>query len=200
MEKTNIRVLGLVFFVIVSAFAFPFEAEAAGPWKGQIVDRETGKPLEGVVVLAVWTKCGFIVMDGCAEYGDCEEAVTGQEGRFVIQARWYFSLFRPFSSLKGPAFYIFKAGYGRWQFQGYDTWSKDALESEEQRKKAWKQFEGEGVVLELPVLKTRNERLKFLGHVEAPGDIPDDRIPKYLQTYSQERVNLGLTPSRRGKK
>jgi hypothetical protein len=31
-------------------------ATAEGPWKGQVVDKETGKPLEGVVVLAAWYK------------------------------------------------------------------------------------------------------------------------------------------------
>jgi hypothetical protein len=31
-------------------------ATAAGPWKGQVVDRENGKPLEGVVVPAAWYK------------------------------------------------------------------------------------------------------------------------------------------------
>lgn len=182
----------VAFFAIAGAFAFPAVVEAAGPWKGQIVDKETGKPLDGVVILAVWTKCGLIVMDGCAEYGDSEEVVTGPDGRFAIQARRYFSLFHPFSSLKGPEFYIFKAGYGRWQFQGYDTWSKDALESEEQRKKAWKRFEGERAVLELPPLKTRKERLQFLSH--PGGEIPKERIKRYLEALDQERINLGLQP------
>ena len=31
-------------------------ATAAGPWIGQVVDRETGNPLEGVVVLPAWYK------------------------------------------------------------------------------------------------------------------------------------------------
>lgn len=31
--------------------------EGSGPWKAQIVDAETGQPLEGVVVLASWIKC-----------------------------------------------------------------------------------------------------------------------------------------------
>lgn len=188
------RMAGLMFVVFVGTFAFPLEAGAAGPWKGQIVDKETGKPLEGVVVLAVWRKCGFIVMNGCAGYYDSEEIVTGPDGRFVIQPRRSFLFFPPLRPLKGPDFYIFKPGYGRWQFQGQERWSKDALESEEQRKQAWKQFEGEGIMLELPRLKTREERLQFY---QSPGRTPSGNVPphqmkRWKDADDAERAYLGF--------
>jgi hypothetical protein len=137
-----------------SPFVYEPDAMAAGPWKGQIVGKETGKPLEGVVVLASWyraysTPGGW----GGAGYYASEEVVTDASGRFTIQSRQTWTL-NPFSAIKGPEFYMFKPGYGRWQFQGQDRWSKDALESEEQRKQAWTKFEGDGVVLELPKLST----------------------------------------------
>jgi hypothetical protein len=185
------RVFGL-FFVLVSFLAFRPITEAAGPWRGQIVDSETGKPVEGVVVLAVWRKCGFIVMNGCAAYYDSEEVVTGPDGHFVIHPRRAFVIFPPLRSLKGPDFYIFKPGYGQWKFQGQESWSKDAIEREEQRKQAWRQFEGEGIVIELPQLKTREERLRFLSH--PGGEIPKERIKRYLSALDQERMNLGLQP------
>lgn len=175
-----------------SLFIHEFDAVAAGPWKGQIVDKETGKPLEGVVVLASWYKAystpgGW----GGAGYYDSEEVVTDDNGRFIIQSRQTWTL-NPFSTIKGPEFYIFRPGYGRWQFQGQDRWSKDALENEEQRKQAWKKFEGDGVVLELPKLSTREERLRFLNRPS--GEIPDDKMQKFLKALDQERVNLGLKP------
>jgi hypothetical protein len=184
--------MAVAFSVIITALAILLKGEAVGAWKAQVVDKDNGKPLEGVVVLAVWRKCGFIVMDGCAEYYDSEEVVTGPDGRFAIQPRRYFAIFPPLHSLKGPDFYIFKPGYGQWKFQGQETWSKDAIESEEQRKQAWTQFEGKGVVLELPALKTREERLRFLRH--PGGEIPKERITRYLSALDQERNNLGLQP------
>jgi hypothetical protein len=167
-------------------------ATAAGPWKGQIVDKETGKPLEGVVVLATWYKAhsthgGW----GGAGYYDSEEVVTDTEGHFIIQSKQTWTI-NPFSSIKGPEFYIFKPGYGQWQFEGQDRWSKDALESEEQRKQTWQKFVGEGVKLELPRLTSRDARLQFL---KRPGDeIPSDRMTKYLEALDRERINLGLKP------
>ena len=45
--------LGAAAFVTVSV---PACVEAAGPWRGPIVDVETQEPLEGVVVLASWER------------------------------------------------------------------------------------------------------------------------------------------------
>ena len=42
--------------LLMAGVCFPAMSESAGPWKGQVVDKETGKPLEGVVVLARWEK------------------------------------------------------------------------------------------------------------------------------------------------
>jgi hypothetical protein len=185
------RLLAVLFPLFMGALALPVETEAVGPWKGQIVDKETGKPLEGVVVLAVWSKCGFIIMDGCAAYYDSEEVVTGSDGRFEIQPR-RFSFFSP--PTRGPRFHIFKPSYGRWKFKGQDAWSEDGVIRTEQEKEARKQFESkEGVVLEVTSLKTRKERLKFLTGL--PGEVPKERVKRYLAALDQERINLGLPPA-----
>jgi hypothetical protein len=88
--------------------------------------------------------------------------------------------------------YIFKSGYGQWQFQGQDQWSKDVLESEEQRKQAWQKFVQAGVTLELPRLTSRDDRLRFLSRPS--GEIPSEKIPKYLEALDRERISLGLKP------
>ncbi len=36
--------------------ALPTLAQAAGPWRAQVVDAETGQPLEGVAVIGVWQR------------------------------------------------------------------------------------------------------------------------------------------------
>jgi hypothetical protein len=167
--------------LVTSLLPFVSSAEAAGPWTGQVVDKETATPLEGAVVLAVWRKCGFIVMDGCAEYYDAEEVVTGPDGRFVIQPRRWLGIFPPFSPLKGPDLYIFKPSYGQWEFQsGSDEEGRKNLENKE------------GAVLVLPKLKTRQERMAFLTE---PGlEIPKEKMKNYLLALDRERINLGLEP------
>jgi hypothetical protein len=188
----------LLALVVPVAMLSPRESQAAGPWKAQVLEAETGKPLEGVVVLAVWYR-RYTSPGGWAGggYYASEEVVTGPDGRFVIQARSTFTLLPFLTTIQGPEFLIFKPGYGQWRFQGSDNWPKDAYEYGMRSREAWRQFEGEGVVIELPPLKTRKERLDFFP--PRPGDVPDSKMPRYLEAVNQERVFLGLEPSGRGK-
>jgi hypothetical protein len=92
-------------------------ATAAGPWKGQVVDKETGKPLEGVVVLAAWYKA-YSTQGGWggAGYYDAEETVTDINAHFTIQAKQTWTM-NPFSTIKGPEFFIFKSAMGNGSFK-----------------------------------------------------------------------------------
>lgn len=167
-------------------------AQAAGPWRAQVVDAETGKPLEGVVVLAVWYR-RYTSPGGWAGggYYDSEEVVAGPDGRFIIEARQTWTL-NPFSTIQGPEFKIFKPGYGQWRFQGYMDWPKDAYEQRTRTRKAWEQFEDEGVVIELPPLKTREDRLKFYRSFGWTGDIPKESVRRLREAVDAERVYLGF--------
>lgn len=167
-------------------------AEAAGPWKAQVVDAETGQPLEGVVVLAVWYK-RYTSPGGWAGggYYASEEVGTGPDGRFVIQARATWTL-SPFSIIEGPEFMIFKPGYGQWRFPGSQNWPQDLYQRDVLVKQAWQQFTGEGAVIELPPLKTREERLKFLSHIYWPPDAPMEKTRRIREAEESERAYLGL--------
>ena len=164
----------------------------AGPWKAQVVDAETGKPLEGVVVLAYWIKYteSWAGTAG-GEFYDAEEVVTAPDGLFVVQARSTWTL-NPFRRIGGMELVIFKPGYGQWRFQGYMDWPKDIYEQTARVKKAWEQFEGDGVVIELPPLKTRKERLEFLGRVGPPALVPRAQTKHLEEAIDQERVYLGF--------
>ncbi len=166
-------------------------AQAAGPWKAQVVDAATGQPLEDVVVLAYWIKYTSSVGGPAGgEFYDSEEVVTDRDGRFVIQARSTWTL-NPFRDIRGPYVVIFKSGYGLWRFQGYTQWPQDPVEHRAHTQRAWKQFAGEGAVIEVPALKTREERLKFLG--EASWSlVPDDRTKRLRRAKDEERAHLGL--------
>jgi hypothetical protein len=175
------------------------ESHAAGPWKAQILDAETKKAIEGVVVVAAWFR-RYTSVGGWAGggYYDSEEVVTGSDGQFVIQSRRIFSL-NPFSSIQGPQFYIYKAGYGLWRFQGQDAWPNDAYEQGELAKKAWDQFTGSGVVIELPPLKTMKERVDYVSKASASPEIPSSAIPQYRKELDREFLALGFRPGGREK-
>ena len=203
MNKRKLRLSGtfiplgsFVLALLMATVCFPALSESAGPWKGQVVDKNNGKPLEGAVVLARWEKryTSFVGEMGGNEYYDSEEVVTDPEGRFVIQARQTWTL-NPLSEIYGPEFFIFKSGYGRWQFRDFDNWGlKDAIVSAERTRAEWRRFTAEGAVLELPALNTKEQRIQSM---QMPSRVPYERIPMYIEAINAERISFGLDPYNR---
>lgn len=175
--------LWVTFFSTLSVWwTWPVRSEAAGPWKGQVVDAETKDPIEGAVVLAVWTKYVWSPLDVGGpnyRYYDSQEVLTDTDGRFTIAARHVFS-FNPFASFRGPDFLIFKPGYG--YFPWYHTRPTGNISQV---------FQGEGTVVELPKLKTREERRQK--DVSLP-DVPREKMPHLMRLINIDRVETGLEP------
>ena len=187
------RRLVLLVIVAFTVLFGPRAAGAAGPWTAQIVDAETGQPLEGVVVLMYWIKyTGSFGGWAGGEFYDAEEVVTGQDGRFVVPSRSVFTL-HPFKKVFREMV-IFKPGYGQWEFRDAKEWEKRPdWESKARREEAWKQFEGEGIVMELLPLKTREERLKFYGSFGgSPPFVPLEKTKRLREAEDTERVYLGF--------
>src|SRR2546422_11208690 len=91
----------LALLSMVCLLASRSRAEAAGPWQAQVVSAETKQPLEGVVVLAWWTRHVRSFGGPSEEYRDSHEALTDKDGRFRIPSRWVFSL-NPLMFFSGP--------------------------------------------------------------------------------------------------
>src|SRR5215470_1127831 len=136
-------------------------AEAAGPWQARVVSAETKQPLEGVVVLAWWTRHVRSFGGPSEEYRDSQEVLTDKDGRFAIDSRWFFSL-NPLVFFRGPFVAMFKPGYGDYEWPGYkgsENWPKekrDALGTEAQL------LQLEGIVLEMSRLSTAEQRRDYL--------------------------------------
>lgn len=180
-----------------SAIAYDWAHPGEGPWTAQIVDRQTQQPLDGVVVVAVWNKrYGSVGGWAGGGYFASEEVVTGADGRFTI-APLKKLLLDPFAILKGPEFYIFKGGYGKWMFQGQEYWSKlDIDESARQLDDAWRRFNGDGVLIELPPLITTRDKQRAMNEAMPPVDVPRTSTPKMIEAINRERLSLGLDPLR----
>ncbi len=179
---------------LLSAAGPPARSDAAGPWRGQVVDAESGQPLEGVVVLAVWERRSPGLIHPQTDFHDADEVVTDAQGRFVLPARSLKTL-NPFVSIRGPRLLMFKAGYGERRFRGEREWRKlDLSEQIKRYEEAEKRFEGDGVVFELTRLRTREERREFLSHASPPGEVPAERMSRYMDVIDQERVWLGFQP------
>jgi hypothetical protein len=156
---------------------------AAGPWRGQVIDAETGQPLEGVIVVAVWDKLSPGAMHPQRDFHDALEVVTDAEGRFVIPARSLTTL-NPFVHFEGPETYMFKSGYGLGPVRN--------LRPGGNKFDIYKLMEREGALFELRPLRTREERLDGLRG--RPVLVPDSYLPRYLNAVREERDRLGLEP------
>jgi len=181
---------------MAAAIGWALSVEANGPWKAQIVDADTGRPLEGVVVVAIWTARSPGAIHPRSEFYDVDELVSDADGRIVIPARGATAPSKPGAAIVGPQILMFKAGYGRWGFRDVETRRaelKDAYAREEAFDREWAKFSADGVVIVLPRLRDVRERERFVFTLGA-GGIPEERIPRFSDTVERERRLFGVRP------
>ena len=182
----RVTVAGLL---AVALLGTPVAAHGAGPWRGTVVDAETGLPLEGVVVLAEFIKytSGLAGASSPGFHG-ANEVVSGPDGRFEIPARALWNPMRWFSRVE-VEFVIFKPGYGRAEARGV---SRTAAGQD----RTWGQLlEEEGAFIELPPLTTREQRLAFYRSHRFPRPaplVPAEHQSRYREAVARERAYLGF--------
>lgn len=162
----------LALVVVVTASAACAGRDVRGPFRTQFVDAETGKPIEGVVFLAVWhSLVPNLVISPNERFYEAREAVSGPDGRVEIPA------------LTGP---IWKLGLGVrfYEFaKEYATERIQIIPSDGE-----KYFDT--TLSALKRLRTREDRCI---HAHLPLLIPDaphDRMPLYVTAIGRERDSL----------
>jgi hypothetical protein len=154
-----------------------------GPYRGRVLDAETGKPLAGVVVVFVWRRDRIMPLHSRSEHYAAREALTNTDGDFVIDAEDVERnapkrTSRPFAT-------IFLPGYGRPRVPaGTHTTVTHRF------------YEGPGDTVELPRLHTREERREYVAILDpfALSDAPFKEIPIFMRLLNQESVTVGLQP------
>ena len=153
--------------------------ERWGPFRGQLVDVETGKPIAGAAILVVWWEAIFSpVGHPTRKFYDAREAVTDAEGRFEVPR-----LSVPFWKLgiqPGQVIY-FAPGY--------------VAEAEVVTPPDGQGFVAPTVV-QMRRLKTREERIR--NQENYPPSIPARNMPGLLEALNRERAELGFGPITRG--
>jgi hypothetical protein len=191
-DRSDLPMTRYLVCVLVSAMllGMPPSTEAAGPWQAQLVSTDSKQPLEGVVVLAWWTRHVRSLGGPSEEYRDSQEVLTDKDGRFTIESRWFFSL-NPLVFFRGPFVAMFKSGYGDYEWPGYkgsETWppeKRKALQTEAQL------LQLEGIVLEMSVLRNTEQRAKYLEHLSGRiSGVPHDRRPLMQEAITEERKDL----------
>jgi hypothetical protein len=154
-----------------------------GPYRGRVLDAETGKPLAGVVVVAVWRRDRIMPLHSRSEHYAAREALTNADGEFVIDAE-DVERSAP-NRMRHPFFTIFFPGYGR---PRTPAGTPPTLTR--------RFYEGPGNTVEMPRLKTREERREYAGRLDpfVLSDTPFKEIPTYMRLLNQESVAVGLQP------
>src|SRR5687767_716013 len=102
--------LGLLLAVLLwhgIMFIYPMQLiRDEGPYHGKVIDAETGAPIPGVVVLAMWYHHFPSPAGGMQRFYDAREVVTDANGDFIMPGMGL----RILSTLGPIRFLLFKTG------------------------------------------------------------------------------------------
>jgi hypothetical protein len=151
-----------------------------GPWQGRVIDAETKQPIEGAAVVAVWEKVMSLPPAGAMpSYLDAEEVLTDKDGVFHVSRKRFLSIFM-LRGIRGPYLTIFKPAYGSFpRYQVSPDLTPEHL------------FEGTGALVELPRLKTVEERAKKFPGLPSVQARPG-KFKKYIRLLNQEAREIGI--------
>jgi len=156
-----------------------------GPYLGKVVEKGTGVPIEGAVVFVQFYTGAGNIGGTSSVFADAVETLTDADGEFLIPPH-SIRAFRPLHGWNKNGYaIIFKPGYGA--FPGHRgttlTHPNGTLPA------------NEPVVIELPKLKTYEERRDNLGNVNYPmSEVPCEKQRLILKLNNLERLSLGLEP------
>jgi len=159
-------------------------AWADGPYRGKVIDAETKEPIEGAVAVAVWMSNQFGLVESHEVFAEAKEAMTDKDGEFVIPGYKWTSIFFYFG-IQPPEIYIFKPGYGDF------PWHRAYPPPKQSNAQLLEPFKTHAVV-ELPRLKTREERLDTLHNYHVCCLVPREKVPNLIKMENIERKNLGM--------
>ncbi len=194
-------VLGFFIF-IANIFGKGWIIYHDGPYKGKVIDANTGEPVEGAVVYGTWNLQFIGHLQGPC---DAVESVTYKNGEFVLPAiycnyfssvylinketgipksSWFF-LF-PYAFLDKGYFTVFKPGYLAYPPINFKESHFTGEEFEDRKKRT---------IIKLGKPKTREERKRTIGIAELGFGIFDSLSKKgyFLRKFiDEERGKLSL--------
>ncbi len=176
----------VLFMTATNVLSADFLYHSDGPYKGKVVDLETGEPIDGAVVAGVWV-LAFSLTPFC----DARETVTDKNGEFVLPKGSCFSLW-PFAEMDRMDITVFKPGYLGYPPLGYTFEERKArmpdLTGDEFKDKS------QYYIIKLGKPKTREERELTYDHAGGLfiSDQAFKRMPEFLKLVNQEGRNLGL--------
>lgn len=174
MRKTFPIMLFLFLFMNTPGWAYLFRYD--GPYKGKIIDADTGNPIEGVVVLGVWNHETPTAAGAVTSFYDAQETVTDKNGEFVIKGLGL----KIFSDVIPMDVQIFKTGY---EYIGLAPWVGFTY---------WDKIKWEGKKAIIPLKKLMMEERESQGSPSVPPtNAPLKKIILMLKEINRDRIERG---------
>jgi hypothetical protein len=173
--RARLLVIGFLLFSLATlAVAFSHQRDYWGPFRGRVVDADTGEPVAGAVMLVVWTEAyGLGLLE--TRFHDAKEAVSDKDGRWEVP-RLEDSRIR--ITVLWPEFHMFVPGYEL----------KEDIVTPPSSDRVYL----DDTVTTVRRIKTRAELVrKSRGR---PSVVPADRLPETTAAVNRERAMLGYDP------
>ena len=139
-----------------------------GPFRGQIVDADTGAPIAGAHFMVMWERDHPNPVHWTQSFYDAQETVTDPDGRFEIpRQRRLFTLF-----VRGPVFAAFAPGY--------------VAEAEDVRPSARQPYV-DATVLKMRRLESRKALCESRPREPSA---PPEAVPGYMRAVQQYNLQL----------
>jgi hypothetical protein len=163
-------------FLFLPACCYPVRYD--GPYKGRVIDADTGQPIEGVVVLGVWSKVAATPAGGVSSYYDAQETVTDRNGEFEIPGLGLkiLSKVAPMNAI------IFKVGYEHLNV----SWELIRENKFNDKKIKW---DGKRAIIPLRKWSLEERRNRF-GDYYVSG-VPDEKRKLLLREIEREDKEIG---------
>ena len=147
--------------------------DVRGPFRNQYIDAETGKPIEGVVFLAVWESVTpTLTGDGGRAFYEAREAVSDVDGRVEIPGL-VGPILRPTLNVR---FHAFAAGW---------DYAPNATRTTPSNGKPYIA----PTVTAMSRLRTREEQCRSANRPLIPS-APDEKMPRYTSAVHRQRDEL----------
>ena len=155
--------------VLVVASGCRGGAEQWGPFRGQVVDAETGMPISGANVMVAWDRDNPNPVHWTQRFHDAHETVTDASGRFEIPRERRL----PSILVQGPRFGVFAPGY--------------VAEAEDVTPAGGRPYV-DATVLKMRPLNTREERCKY--SPGSPGVTASREVPLFAKAVQEYATGL----------
>jgi len=181
--------LGLVLSLAASCGHLVY---SSGPYSGQVLDAETGRPVAGAAVVAIWTREMPVGPEVTEGDWDVYETLSDANGQFAIPHRTHFTPFgwilEPTLTVYYPSYAPGYAGYYRRDVQVADRPPRDPRDRDRPENY---------VTIPLKHLTTREERVWKADRPVGTSGLRWEQVPNLMRLINDERRQLGLQLLRR---